>query len=144
MPDTNLKQLATRLYLRHREAIDLINRYRGTYYLDDVREICREAIECRESWHLVGERDRGELMGLIDASWQDFSMFHTGTAWLPQTDSLMIMDFDFREVGRVKLILTISTADKEGIRKSLFHKTKERHPMKRLISSVHLSLGCWQ
>ena len=127
VPDTNLKQLAARLYLRHREAIDLINRYRGTYYLDDVREICREAIECRESWYLVGERDRGELMGLIDASWQDFSMFHTGTAWLPQTDSLMIMDFDFREVGRVKLILTLSTSDKEGNRKSLFHKTKERH-----------------
>ena len=99
VPDTNLKQLATRLYLRHREAIDLINRYKGTYYLDDLREICREAIECRESWYLVGERNRGELIGLIDASWQDFSMFHTGTAWLPQTDSLMIMDFDFREVG---------------------------------------------
>ena len=36
--------------------------------------------------------------------------------------------FDFREVGQVKLILTISTSDREDIRKLLFHKTKERHP----------------
>ena len=128
VPDTSLKRLATRLYLRHREAIDLINRYRGRYYLDDVREICREAIERQGRWHLIGERDRGELLGFIDTSWQEFSIFHTGTAWRPQTDSLMILDFDFREVGQVRLILTMSTADKEDIRKLLFRKTKERHP----------------
>ena len=40
----------------------------------------------------------------------------------------MILDFDFREIGQVKLILTISTSDREDIRKLLFHKTKERHP----------------
>ena len=67
-------------------------------------------------------------MGFIDTSWQEFSIFHTGTAWRPQTDSLMILDFDFREVGQVRLILTMSTADKEDIRKLLFRKTKERHP----------------
>ena len=77
VPDTSLKRLATRLYLRHREAIDLINRYRGRYYLDDVREICREAIERQGRWHLIGERDRGELLGFIDTSWQEFSIFHT-------------------------------------------------------------------
>ena len=128
VPDTSLKRLATRLYLRHREAIDLINRYRGRYYHDEVRDICIEAITCRDGWHLVGERDRGELLGIIDASWLEYDVLHTGTAWLPQTDSLLILDFDFREVGQVKLILTISTSDREDIRKLLFHKTKERHP----------------
>ena len=128
VPDTSLKRLATRLYLRHREAIDLINRYRGRYYHDEVRDICIEAIACRDGWHLVGERDRGELLGIIDASWMEYDVLHTGTAWLPQTDSLLILDFDFREVGQVKLILTISTSDREDIRKLLFHKTKERHP----------------
>ena len=128
VPNTNLKQLATRLYLRHREAIDLINRHRGTYYLDDVRDICRQSIEAREGWHLVGERDGGQLIGFIDPCWQDFNSFHTGTAWLPQTDSLMIMDFDLRKVGQIRLIVTMSTADREDIRKALIHKMKEIHP----------------
>ena len=128
VPDTSLERLATRIYLRHREAIDLINRYRGRYYRDDVREICIEAIERQDGWDLIGERDRGELLGFIDTSWQEFSLFHTGTSWRSQTDSLMILDFDFREMGQVKLILTMSTADNEDIRKLLFHKTKEQHP----------------
>ena len=128
VPDTSLKRLATRLYLRHREAIDLINRYSGRYYHDELRDICIEAIRCQDGWHLVGERDRGDLLGFTDASWPEYNIVHSGTAWLPQTDSLLILDFDFRQVGQVRLILTMSSADEEDIRKLLFHKTKERHP----------------
>ena len=128
VPDTSLKQLATKIYLRHREAIDLIHRYKGSYYLDEVREICKEAIECQESWHLIGERDRGELMGFIDANWKEFSMFRTGSGWLPYTDSLLMLDFDFREIGQLNLLLTIASADKEDVRKLLFDKTQGKYP----------------
>ena len=131
VPDTNLAKLATKIYLRHKEAIELIHRYKDSYYLDDVREICKEAIERQEGWHLVGERDRGELLGFIDTSWQNFSVFHTGTAWLPDTDALLMLDFDFREVGQVSLLLTISSADSEDsedVRKLLFDKTQGKHP----------------
>ncbi len=128
VPDTNTERLATKIYLRHREAIDLINRYKGSHYLDDVREICKEAIDRQESWHIIGERDRGELIGFIDASWQEFSVFHTGTAWLPDTDALLMLDFDFREIGQVNLLLTISSADSEDIRKLLFDKTQGKYP----------------
>ena len=128
MPDTDLKQLATKLYLRHREAIDLIHTYRDSYYLDDMKKICKEAIERQESWHIIGERDRGKLIGFIDASWQEFSMFHTGVAWLPDTDALLMLDFDFREIGQVNLLLTISSADSEDVRKLLFDKTQGKHP----------------
>ena len=128
VPDTSLKQLATKIYLRHREAIDLIHRYKSSYYLDGLSELCREAIGLRESWNLVGERDAGELMGFIDTSWKDFSVFRTGSGWLPYTNSLLMLDFDFREIGQLNLLLTIASADKEDIRKLLFDKTQGKYP----------------
>ena len=131
VPDANVKKLATQIYLRHKEAIELIHSYKISYYLDEVKEICKEAIALHESWHLVGERDRGVLLGFIDTSWQEFNAFHTGTAWLPDTDALLMLDFDFREVGRVNLLLTISSADREDsedVRKLLFDTTQGKHP----------------
>lgn len=128
VPDTNLKQLATKIYLRHREAIDLINREKGSYYLDDMREICREAVGVRESWRLLGERDGGELIGFIDTSWEKCSLFRTGTGWFPYTGPLLMLDFDLRDIGQLKLLLTIATADTEDVRRLLFDKTQGKHP----------------
>ena len=128
VPDTSLKQLATKIYLRHKEAIDLIYRYKDSYYLDDLREICKEAIGLRESWRLIGERDQEKLMGFIDTSWKKFSVFDTGTGWLPDTDSILMLDFDFREIGQLNLLLTIASADKEDVRKPLFDKTQGKYP----------------
>ena len=130
VPDTNLKLLATKIYLRHKEAIDLIHRYKSSYYLDDLSKICKEAIGLREDWYLLGERDGGELIGFIDTSWERYSVFRTGTGWLSYTDTspLLMLDFDFRDIGQLKLLLTIATADDEDVRKLLFDKTQGKHP----------------
>ena len=128
VPDTEMKQMATRIYLQHREAIDLINHHKEAY-IDDLGEICKEAIGCCESWQCVGERDGKKLLGFIDHRWNQFSMFHTGTGGPPQTDFLLWLDFDFREIGQVTLILTVSSeSTKADVRKMLYDKTQGQHP----------------
>ena len=127
VPNTSMKQMASRIYLQHREAIDLIDCHKDSY-LNDLREICKEVIGQQESWCLIGERVQGKLVGFIDTDWKEFGVFRTGTGWCPQTDSLLMLDVDFRVIGQVTLILTISTANDEYVRKQLFEKTQGRCP----------------
>lgn len=128
VPDTEIKRMATRIYLQHTEAIDLISRHKE-HYIDDLRDICKEVISGQEGWELIGERENGKLLAFIDTTWKEFCMVHTGTGWQPQTDSLLLLDFDFRVIGEVTLILTISSGSIEDkVRRSLFEKTKGQHP----------------
>ena len=127
VPNTNMEWLATKIYLQHREAIDLINRQKDGY-IDDLGDICKEAIGLQKSWCLVSERNGGKLIGFIDTSWKAFCIFNTGTGFLPETDSLLMLDFDLREIGQLNLILTIASADKEDVRKLLFDKTQGKCP----------------
>ena len=127
VPDTNLKQLATKIYLLHREAIDLIHRHKDGY-INDLGDICKEAIELQKSWHLLSGRNGGKLIGFIDTSWKAFSIFNSGTGGLPDTNSLLMLDFDFRKVGQLNLNLTIMIGDTEDVRKLLFDKTQGKYP----------------
>ena len=123
VPDTNIRQLATRLYQRHGEAIELIRRHRDSY-LKDLIEICKTAVGQNEGWTLVSERE-GKLVGFLDKSWKGFSVCRTGTGWMPETDTLLLMDFDLRVSGVVTLILTISKGRDEEVRRRLFEMTQK-------------------
>ena len=128
VPDTEIKQMATRIYLQHREAIDIINRHKEAY-IDDLREICKEVIGCRKEWQIIGERAEKKLFGFIDTRWTRFPTFSTGTGWQPQTNSLLLLDFDFRVIGQVTLILTVSSGStKADVRKMMYDKTQRQHP----------------
>ena len=127
VPDTEVKRMATRIYLQHREAIDLIYRHKEDY-IDGLSKIFREAINHQEGWELIGERASNKLLAFIDTSWKEFSAFHTGTS-LPENDALLWLDFDFRVIGEVTLILTVSEGNiEDNARKRLFDKTQGRYP----------------
>ena len=128
VPDTEMKRLATRIYLQHREAIELIYRHKEDY-IGDLSKICSKAIDRQESWELIGSRSGNRLLAFIDPSWKEFRTFHKGTLLLPESDALLWLDFDFRVIGEVTLILTMSAGNiKDDFRKLLFDKTKGRHP----------------
>ena len=128
VPGTEVKQLATRIYLQHREAIDLIYTLKEDY-IDDLSKICEKAICGQEGWKLIGPRDGKKLLGFIDTSWEDFNTFYKGTSLLPETGALLWLDFDFRVIGEVTLILTMSSGSIEDeARKLLFANTKESSP----------------
>ena len=127
VPDTEVKRMATRIYLQHREAIDLIYRHKEDY-IDDLIKIFREAIDHHRGWEFIGERDGNKLLAFIDTSWKEFRAFHTGTT-LPGNDALLWLDFDFRVTGEVTLNLTVSEGSAgDDVRKRLFKSTQGRHP----------------
>ena len=126
VPDTTVEQLATRIYLRHREAIDLIIRHRDAY-IKDLEQFCREAIRQQEGWDL--DRSPEKLVGFLHNDWKLFKSFHTGTGWNPQSDAALLFDFDLREPGRVHLILTIASGDCDKVRKPLFDMAQQRCEM---------------
>ncbi len=127
VPNDEVKRMATKIYLEHKDAIDLIYRHREDY-IDSLTGFFVEAVKHQEGWEYLGKREGNKLFAFIPRSWKEFSAFHTGTT-LPKDDALVWFDFDFRVIGQVTLILTMSAGDIESsIRKQMFHGTRGRHP----------------
>lgn len=128
VPDTEMRRMATKIYLQHREAIDLIYRHKE-HYIDYLNQICEETIGNRGNWELIGPRDDKKLLAFVDTSWTEFGTFRRGTSLLPQSVALLWFDFDFRVTGEVTLILTISAGGiEDDVRRQLFDKTQGRDP----------------
>ena len=124
VPSTDLRHMATKIYLRHKEAIDFIYAHRDSY-VDVIERICREAIDLQENWRLVHQPPQ-KLVGFEHANWERFKSFHTGSGWSPQTDAVILFDFDLREMGAVNVILTIAPGDDETVRRRLFEMMRSR------------------
>ena len=77
VPETDMRRIANNLYLKHRDAIDLIIRQREAH-IRELGRICKGAIGLSDKWHPIGEKSGGKLIGFIDADWEGFSAFHTG------------------------------------------------------------------
>lgn len=127
VPDTEMKRVANNLYLRHREAIDLIIEQKEAH-LADLRRICKEAVGMHESWKPIGEKSGRKLIGFIDARWKGFRAFHTGKGWARHPNCLLALMFDLRDTGQLTLILAIEQGTDQCARKSLFDKTKRQCP----------------
>ena len=118
VPSTELSSAATRIYLRHRHAIDLIIRYKDSY-VADLKMIFGEAIAHQGDWDFVISPEK--LLGFVPSDWQGFEVFQSGGAPKRRPEEVLLFDFDFREPGKVTLILTIRPGDlDDSLRKSLF------------------------
>lgn len=127
VPNDQVKRMVTRIYLEHRDAIDLIYRHREDY-IGLLKESFVEAVNHQEGWEYIGEREGSRLLAFIPENWKKFSTFHTGTT-LPNSDAVLWFDFDFRVIGQVTLILTMSAGDIDNrVRKQMFDDTRGRHP----------------
>ena len=78
MPDgTEINQLARRIYLEHREAIELIYQHKPNF-VDETKRILREAIRHQTDWSLVQE---GTLfLQFRPRKWADYQSMATGTS----------------------------------------------------------------
>ena len=123
VPDTNMRQLATKIYLRHKETLDFIFDNKDGY-IKDVINICEEAIHLQCSWRLLGERE-GKLVGFQDKSWEDFDIFHIGTGTPYDNSPLLLLDFDLRQNGKVLLNLTLCPGNNDVVRQRLFEETQQ-------------------
>lgn len=129
VPDTETKRMANDLYLRHREAINMIVDQKKAH-IADLSRICNEVTVQETNWDVIGERDGGELLGFIDPEWKKHDALRTGTTLGQQSDSLLVLDFDFRVFGEVRMLLTIMRGkdETEISRKLLYEKTQGKHP----------------
>ena len=124
VPSTAVESLATRIYLQHREAIDLIIKHREAY-IKDLEQFCSEAIEQQDGW--VPSEPQEKLVGFFHNGWKRFDSFRTDDGWNPVSDAALLFHFDLRERGTAHLILTIPKGNVADVaRKELFHMAQRR------------------
>ena len=125
VPNTTVRGLATRIYLQHREAIDLIIKHREAY-IEDLTGFCKEAIGQQSGWEEVSTQ--AKLVGFFPNDWKSFDSFHTGKGWDRGYDAALRFHFDLRDTGRVCLILTIPQGDREDVTRKELFKMAQRQP----------------
>ena len=126
VPDsTEINQLARKIYLEHREAIELIYQHKPNF-VDETKLVLREAIRHQTNWSL--DQEYPLFLQFRPREWADYQSMATGTGRLPST-ALLLFQFNFRD-GRNNLPylgLAISPGSEEPVRQKLFD-TAQRHP----------------
>ena len=119
VPDSSeINQLARKIYLEHREAIELIYQHKPDF-VGEAKRILREAVRYQTNWSL--DQEYPLFLQFRPREWADYPSMATGTGLLPST-ALLLFQFNFRD-GRNNLpylCLTISTGDDETARQKLF------------------------
>ena len=122
VPDSNeVQQLAREIYLKHREAIDLIIKYKPDFEAA-AKEFCRQAITQQPSWVLDAGSER--YIRFRSAEWDKFTAFGTGTGWTSK--SLLAFQIDFGG-GRALQQLVLGPSSDGGIRQKI-HRGISQHP----------------
>ena len=122
VPDSNeVQQIAREIYLKHREAIDLIIKYKPDFEAE-TKEFFRQAIEQEQDW--VWDSDAPKIVRFRSADWDRFPAFRTGTGWSPSS-SVMAFEIDFKP-GHPRLVLILGPISDEGIRQKI-HKGISEH-----------------
>ena len=125
VPDsTEINQLARKIYLEHREAIELIYQHKPDF-VDEAKRVLREAIRHQTDWSLVQE---GTLfLQFRPWKWADYQSMATGTVW--PSKALLLFQFHFGDgpnnLPYLRLVMSLGSNDM--VRQKLFD-TAQRHP----------------
>ena len=102
VPETSLPQLARKIYLEHRDAIELLNQYKPDF-IAEAKKLFQESISRRSGWTVLYEQNR--YMGFRPDSWATLDA-------IPGADHLLKFDFDWRFDGNYpRLGLVVSPVD---------------------------------
>ena len=123
MPDTSISQMARKIYLEHRKAMDLIIANRPNY-ITEGKAIFKEAIEEQEGWILDVE-DR-EYVRFRSAEWDQYESTQTGIGWVPRSNALLLFQLTFYN-NRPCLDLGLSTGNEVNgrLRERLFDTVRQ-------------------
>ena len=123
MPDTSLDQQARRIYLEHREAIDLIfaNKVDWVY---ETKPMLKEAVAEHPFWKL--DTEGPQHVRFRAADWDEFPSSKTGTGYAPQSDALLLFEFAFDdETPYLQLALSPADPGNAEIRALLFDAVRQ-------------------
>lgn len=120
VPESNeIAELARKIYLENREAIELLIRHKPNY-IEEMKQEFRVAIGDISGLSLDCE-DSGFLR-FRSLEWNDFEIQETGTGWLPRSSALILFQINFRD-GAMNLPyfdVGLSPAADETFRRRLF------------------------
>ncbi len=132
-----IAELARKIYLEHREAIELIYQNGRPDYRQEIKQIFREIIAGQEGWE--PNHESPSLVRFRPAQWVDFAGMNTGTGWLPSSQSLML--FEFACYGDLpSLQLALSPGSDTTIREKLLNSIN-RNP--KLFNRTGSELEQW-
>ena len=125
MPDTSISQMARKIYLEHRESMDLIIANRPDWRTEGGA-ILKEAINEQENWILDVE-DRW-FVRFRSADWDRYESTQMGSGWAPNSQALLLFEFFFSEKGpNIQLSLSPRNEVNGRLRENLFDAI-QRHP----------------
>ena len=125
MPETSVSQLARRIYLEHREAIDTIAAYKPDWKAE-AKQWLREEVARQEEWTL--DLEDSYILRFRSKDWYGYEVMRTGSGWAPGSDALLLFQFRF-DKERFWLDLGLSTGDdaNNSLRQKLFEAVRQ-HP----------------
>ena len=125
MPETSVSQLARRIYLEHREAVDEIIAHRPDW-VAEAKQMLKEAVAQQREWTLDVE-DR-EFVRFRSADWDRYEATQIESGWAPRSSALLLFQFRFRnELPCLDLGLSPGDAVTNPLRAKLF-ETVRQHP----------------
>lgn len=125
VPESNeIAELARKIYLEHREVMDLIFDNRPDW-VTDAKQIFKAAI-AKQNNLLLDTEDR-DWMGFRSADWDSFEVTKTGTNWASLGSNVLLL-FQIRFYnGLPWLDLGLSSGNDGDVRERLF-ETVRQHP----------------
>ena len=125
MPESSIEQLARRIYLEHREAIDQIVANKPDW-MAETKQWLKEAIEGQEEWAL--DLEQPNFVRFRSKDWEHYEAMQTGSGWAPHSNALLLFQFRFYD-NRPWLDLGLSPGDEANnrLRQMLFEAVRQ-HP----------------
>ena len=125
MPDNNseINRLARQIYLKHREAIELIYSNRPDW-TGEAKQILKEAVAQQEGWAI--DREDPSFVRFRSVDWDRFQATRTGIGFMPQSPALLLFQFRFGgHAGLPYLDLGLSPGTDETARANLFEAARQ-------------------
>ena len=117
---TELQQLARQIYLKHREAIELIYQNKPDYRAD-FKQIIKESISDYDDWQLDSEDT--SWIRFHPISWNKLGGMWTGTGWASK--ALVLCQF-YCTNDNVHFYFTLSPGDHETVRESIIEGIRQK------------------
>ena len=124
MPETSVSQLARRISLEHREAVDLLIAHQPDY-VAEVKQMLKEAVAQRQEWIL--DVEDSNLVRFRSADWDQYEATQTGSGWAPRSNALLLFQFRCSNgLPWLDLGLSPGNAANNRLRQELFEAVRQR------------------
>lgn len=134
MPETSVPQLARKIYLEHREAIDQIIAHKPDW-VAEARQWLREAIAQHGGWKF--DEETPAYVRFRSTDWDRYESTQTGTGFAP-SNALFLFEFYLSsEPPLFSLALSPENEDNKRLRQKLFDAVQQ-HP--HLFRPKHTAL----